>query len=1064
MTETPEDMPRVVAARRRSAAGRALIVVAIVLALILAMLAALYLNRRAAAREILIGWLDQRGIQADLEVERLEVDGFVGKIRIGDADDPDVTIERVEVDYAIGLPWSKAGLGVTPSRIRLVRPILRASWKDGALSLGSLDPLVDEFAARPPRPDSRAPLVLVEQGRLRMDTEYGPFQILGDARVDDGKLIRLAAHMPAASLKSGEVEARGLGGRLNLTTTGDRVSVAAALQAEYVTHGETRGETVAFDLTGDLPYPDLKARRGDGRAVLSARVTAATAASGRTAARGLDAALAFDGRTAGWIEDFQLVGTGRAEARSDRLEAAGSTMSGLVAELDQADLDIGRQARGVAWRLNSALRLAARAATAGDARLNDAVIQSSRLVAGGRGGTFEAQGPLAVRAARLASGELVLNGATGKAELDVVRDGATLITVSGSLSAPRAAWPLFGAPGPDDAPELAELKRALGAFALDVPAWRLTTGSPGTEAVLSRPARIRPANGGELIVSAGAGPAYSAEPGERGGGALQIEARRGGGLPEAVFSIPRWTLTDGGFRARLDGRAMLDFTPARGVRLETKGELVSNRGRLTYVAAGCVPLTVERLDLGENQVSAVSGGFCPQDQPLIVVSDGRWRAQGRFEAGAATADFLAMRFTGLSGRVTVDGGPSGLAMDATVSAGRVSDVTNTARFNPLNASGTAALRDERWTGSFDLRSGEWPIGRVELVHDGRAEAGGLSIATPDLVFTAAGLQPDDLSALAADYLKSPVEGSARFEGRFDWAAAGATSSGVLTTPGLDFESPIGKAEGLKGQVRFTSLTPLITAPDQRLTIDRLQTVTPVTDLDVTFALDADALRLGGGKIEIAGGQVRIEPFSIPLQPDQPWDGVVVLERLQLGELLKSANLQDKAELDAVVSGRLPFTMTPGAGFRVVGGVLHAVRPGRLSINPEVFDDLEAGGAGVEEAVPPNTMQDLAYQALQDLAISDLTADVNSLDGGRLGVRFRINGRHDPPERQELRLGLMELIRQDFLKRKLPLPSDTPIDLTLDTTWNANEILADLLEMARSTGAPNDVDATNAAPK
>ncbi len=93
------------------------------------LIGALYLNRRAAARSVLIGWLDERGVPADVEVERVELDGFVGRIRIGDPHNPDVTVERVEVDYAVGLPWSRAGLGVTPSRIRLVRPVVRASWK-----------------------------------------------------------------------------------------------------------------------------------------------------------------------------------------------------------------------------------------------------------------------------------------------------------------------------------------------------------------------------------------------------------------------------------------------------------------------------------------------------------------------------------------------------------------------------------------------------------------------------------------------------------------------------------------------------------------------------------------------------------------------------------------------------------------------------------------------------------------------------------------------------------------------------------------------------------------------
>ena len=44
--------------------------------------------------------------------------------------------------------------------------------------------------------------------------------------------------------------------------------------------------------------------------------------------------------------------------------------------------------------------------------------------------------------------------------------------------------------------------------------------------------------------------------------------------------------------------------------------------------------------------------------------------------------------------------------------------------------------------------------------------------------------------------------------------------------------------------------------------------------------------------------------------------------------------------------------------------------------------------------------------------------------------------------------------RDFLKKKLPLPSDTPIDLTLDTTWNANQIVSDLMEYARRGETPH----------
>ncbi|MNX30626.1 Dicarboxylate transport [compost metagenome] len=1045
--ETPASKPR---RAKRSVARTALIALLIGLLLLIVLAAALYLNRRAAARELLVGWLDRKGIDADVEVEQLEIDGFVGKISIGDPRDPQFKVERVEVDYALGMPWSKSGLGVTPSRIRLVRPLARASWKAGKLSLGSLDPLVEEFMAKPPRPDQRAPLVIVEGGRARIDTEYGPVQVLADARIDDSKLMRLNARLPAASLKSGDVEARGLSAVVDLTTVGDRVALKVEAAADSFAVADAGGTAARLSLTGDLPYPDLKTRRGDGRAVIAAHLTADALAAGGLEGRKTEAALDFDGRTEGWIETFQVVGKGQTRLRAQHLSGPGLEGRGADLALSRADVMVKRGQRGLEWRVASPAAIRLDSGTATGTRLTRAVLTSEGLTAGGRDAAFEVQGPLALTAGQLTTGDLSLNDARGRLDLDLVRDGVTRMTATGALSAARAAWPGLGAPTRDDLPEMAELKRALGAFSLDAPGVKLAAGSAGTELTLTRPITARPANGGVLTLSSAATPLFAAEAGQAGGGALNIASQRGGGLPEARIAVPSWSLTPGGFRATLDGQAALDFGPARNILLATKGELASNGGRLTYTTSDCIPLSVEKLELGENDVTDVAGRFCPADAPLITVANGSWRAQGTLADVGATAPFLAMRFSDAQGRLVVDGKPAGLSMVAAVSRAQVSDTTDPLRFLPLTAAGEARLANDVWSGGFDLTRLEYAIGRIDLRHDGKAETGGVTISAPNLAFSQYGLQPDDLSPLAADYLKSPVEGSAGFEGRIDWSPTTSTSSGVVTIPELDFTSPAGKVQGLKGRIEFTSLTPLITAPDQVLTINRLETVTPLTDLELRFALDEKFLNLAGGKIEAAGGRISIEPFNVPLTPGEAWGGVILVEQVQLNELMKSANLQEKAELDAVVSGRLPFTYAPDTGWRITGGVLNAVRPGRLSIQPEVFDDLAAGGGAADgAALPPNTMQDLAYQAMQDLAISDLSAEVDSLDNGRLGVRFHIHGRHDPPERQQLRLGWMDVIRRDFLNKKLPLPSDTPIDLTLDTTWNANQIVNDLLEWGRS---------------
>ncbi|MEG1452145.1 MAG: hypothetical protein RSC22_05075, partial [Brevundimonas sp.] len=105
---------------------------------------ALYMGRRAVAEEVLVGWLHRRGIAADVQVERIEWDGFTGRIIVGNPDDPDVRIDRVEVDYLIGLPWMQDGLGLTPKRVLLSRPLIKAEWTGEKLSFGALDPLIEE--------------------------------------------------------------------------------------------------------------------------------------------------------------------------------------------------------------------------------------------------------------------------------------------------------------------------------------------------------------------------------------------------------------------------------------------------------------------------------------------------------------------------------------------------------------------------------------------------------------------------------------------------------------------------------------------------------------------------------------------------------------------------------------------------------------------------------------------------------------------------------------------------------------------------------------------------------
>ena len=135
--------------------------------------------------------------------------------------------------------------------------------------------------------------------------------------------------------------------------------------------------------------------------------------------------------------------------------------------------------------------------------------------------------------------------------------------------------------------------------------------------------------------------------------------------------------------------------------------------------------------------------------------------------------------------------------------------------------------------------------------------------------------------------------------------------------------------------------------------------------------------------------------------------------------------------------------------------LRAIEPGRLTIEREAFTAPDAQGAIASATTPavPATeaagpFSDFAYQAMEDLAFDRLDAAISSQADGRMGVLFHIRGRHDPPTKQRIRLSVFDLITRKFMNRQLPLPSGTQVDLTLDTTLNLDDLLADYGEYQR----------------
>lgn len=1001
----PATGPTAAPARRPKARWLALGVVAV----LLIALAVAYAARRHLAREALVGWLQSRGVEAEARFEALGPRGLVGELRIGPADSPIITAARAEVSYRLTGPWRGEAFGVEVARIRLVRPDIRMQLTDSGVSLGQLDPLIADFRDRPAGADGPAPEIVVEDGVLRVTHDAGQAVIHADAHMSQGVLVSLSGRMEPTRFETEALMLDIADARVGLVTQKARTSLSFVGALESGRLGETTFGAGALNLAAAVAYPDLEARAIDGPVVLVADLNAAEVSQGEISGARVRLNGSFRGEAQGALDQLRLRGQTSITARGEDLSMAGARLGAIEASVASDDL---------AWRR-------------------------------GAGGGLTGAVRTSLNAQDVTSGDLALDRASANLDGTAAYDAEGLrLNVSGSVAA-AGGWAGLGAATSDDFAELAAIKRAAADFSLAAPGVRLALGEGGLQVGLIQAAAVRTESGGLVRISPRLeAPLYGGD-----GGALNISTA-GGGLPRIEAQVTGYSLDAGRLNATTRLAFETDFGPLRGMKGEARGRLNLANGRMTFLANACAPFQMARLETGETSVVDIEAELCPTDQPLVVVEGGQWALNTTARGASAEIPFLQARASDAAADLRLGTNRGGLFVQATVERAKVSDTSPEPRFYPLDLTGVAGLQGDAWTGALDLASSGYRVAEVGLRHDGASGAGGVTLDTGTLTFTAEGLQPAALSPLA-EVIGEPVEGTALFTGAINWSAAGVDSHGRLDVPGLDFKSPAGAVQGLSGQIDFTSLVPLQTAPGQTLTADVVQALAPLTGSQVTFQLLPDQLTLSEGTFEVGGGKIRIAPMSIPLDQTKSWRGELVIEAVQLSEFVEATPFADRVDLDAVVSGRLPFVIGP-EGITFIQGKLTAIAPGRLSIRREALTQVDAtGGAATasaeglgDQAVPvaqadqANAAVDFAYQAMEHLAFDLLDAEVNSLPGGRLGVLFKIRGEHSPPQRQEIRLTLGELISRSFLNKELPLPSGTKVDLTLDTSLNLNELLAD----------------------
>jgi hypothetical protein len=529
----------------------------------------------------------------------------------------------------------------------------------------------------------------------------------------------------------------------------------------------------------------------------------------------------------------------------------------------------------------------------------------------------------------------------------------------------------------------------------------------------------------------------------------------GGGLPNANLALRDLVWTGGGFTANATLNTRLNFAMLRNASVNGAGAVAWQSGRFAFTPMACARVALAAFHPGASDLAKdIRASLCPDGKPLFVFDTSGWQFHAAARDATAILPLTNTKVDQVQGRLNFAGQNGAITGTVALGNARATDLAPGPRFKPLSGDGAITLANWVWRGKITARDkNKSALGAVDFTHATATGAGSAHIVADHLTFAPDHLQPEDLSPMLAALKRA--EGTAHFDGTLDWTRDAITSRGTLGIDSLDFMTILGKAHAVKTTIALTSLLPPVTAPGQEITISKIDWTLPFSSVDLRFGFSADALKVDALSADWAQGHASLGAFTIKLSDLQHVSGSADLKSIALSNLIAVSNLGNKAKLEGKISGHIPFNVTP-EGFRITNGRIAADGPGRLSIDRSLWAQGDA-------AIASNAVQDFAYQALENLAFDEMSAELNSVANGRLQIVFHIKGRSDPPKPQTADVAISDIINGTALYKPIPLPSGTPIDLTLDTSLNFDELLKSYAEAWSKTLSPGADDTHGAKP-
>ena len=966
---------------RRHRLGRtiALFIVGII-GLMLLGLFLLWLGRKPIANNIIGKELEKRGVHATYHLDRIGLrTQRISNLVIGDPAHPDLVAKQAQVEMRILLNGSVEVYRVVASGVRL-----RARYADNRVSFGEVDRLL------PAPSSSKTPFkfpdiaVDVSDSTIALQTPFGPigFVVAGKGNLTGGFKGRLAVSSPGLAF-----------GKCSLDVVRASMAVEIVARRPHVTGPFTARKFAcpqsnlaiasprldldsdfsesfgSFDGTGRLTTPALVAG-ANGLANLVANV----GFKGTPANAGGTIALAAQKARLGQI----LADTTRLKG-SYRLAAAKGELA-LVADYD------ARRAALPSSMLASLTGPLAAAAKTPIGPLATAIGQSVTRTAGGfdavgrlrlvnfTGGgavrieTANVAGPAGERAQIAGRDGVTYYWPSGRIRIDsqVATEGGGLPTARLDLRQPRG----FGAASG----EFHMAPYATGGARLALDPVRFAAARDGSTRVTTTALLDGPLSGGRIT-----------------GLRVPVEGTIGG---SGGFSFGHGCL-DTGFRsltlgAMKLGAAKLPLCALNGaiVAQQPGGPLqlgAQTSGLRLGGTMGSSPVRIvaarARL-LGTDRFDAVGLGMTLGNPaaPVVLAAkqlDGRIGAKGlsgTFAGGDGVIGDIPLAMSDVRGKWTY---AKALTVDGALT---VSDRAEKAKFNPLVSNDVHFVLNGdtiTTTGGLHHPGSGALVTNIDIVHHLASGQGHANLDVPGIRFASSGLQPDNLTPLTEGVI-ALVDGTARGQGRIDWAGHRVTSTGDFSTDGIDLAAAFGPVTGMSGTIHFTDLLALESAPGQTLQLAGVNPGIPVENGVLHFQLLRDQLvKVERGEWPFMGGTLVLRETILNLAKPTAKRLTFAVDGLNAAMLVESFGFKEIAA-NGTFDGVLPMIFDEDGG-RIVGGRLDSRAPGGSLSYVGVVSKANLGMFG-----------GIAFNALRDLKFKQMIVRLDGDLAGEFATRLTVD--------------------------------------------------------------------------